>query len=263
MSDLTTKDIIDNVGENTVTSAIIKLMPNTERLDALVGYFYFSGFKEIYEQVEKVNVRILVGMELDPSIIDKLGLIEETELDNHLSSNLQPSKTTARKTYINNFAHVFNKTDIFDSKKSIEAFKVFLNKIKDGSLEIKKTPVPEHGKFYLMTFAEDKNSGGLIPGVEIMGSSNLTYSGLSGQGEHNKLLTESHYYNSDKEKFEKLWSNSENINIANISNFNEFENDLKSKLWVYAKPNPYHVYIRLLEEYFGDSEVENIKLQTK
>ena len=263
MPDLTTKDIIDNLGENTLTNAISKLMPSTERLDALVGYFYFSGFKEIYEQVEKVNVRILVGMELDPSIIDKLGLIEETELDNYLSSNLQPSKTAARNTYINNFAHVFNKTDIFDSKKSIEAFKVFLNKIKDGSLEIKKTPTPEHAKFYLMTFAEDKNSGGLIPGVEIMGSSNLTYSGLAGQGEHNRLLKESHYYNSDKEKFEKLWSNSENINIANISNFNEFENDLKNKLWVYAKPNPYHVYIRLLEEYFGDSEVENIETPNK
>lgn len=253
------KDIIDNLDGNTVASALTKLMPSTVRMDALVGYFYFSGFKEIYEEVKDIKIRILVGMEIDPSVINKLGQVNEADLDNHLLATPITSKTVAKRTYLDNFSAVFNNTDFFDSEKSIQAFKVFLQKVKDGSLEIKRTAGPEHGKFYLMTFSEDKSQEGLIPGIVIEGSSNLTYSGLAGQGEHNRILKETHYYESDKSKFERLWADSENIVIANKDNTKEFEKELKNRLWLYAKPEPYLVYIRLLEEYFGDVEVENFK----
>lgn len=263
MTDKITKDIIDNLDGNTVSLAIKKLMPSTKRLDALVGYFYFSGFKEIYAQVEDISVRILVGMELDPSVIEKLGLVDEIDLDNHLQSSPITSKTLARRTYIENFTAVFNKTDIFDSESSVKAFQVFLKKIKDGTLEIKRTAKPDHAKFYLMTFPDDSSQEGLIPGVVIEGSSNLTYSGLTGRGEHNRLLKETHYYNSDKEKFERLWADAENITIADANNAERFEEELKERLWLYAKPDPYLIYLRLLDEYFGDTDVENIKTPNK
>jgi superfamily II DNA or RNA helicase len=258
-----TKDIIDNLDGNTVAAALTKLMPSTQRLDALVGYFYFSGFKEIYKEVKNIKIRILVGLELDPSVVNKLGTINENELDNYLESKPIVSKTLARKTYLDNFSAVFNNTDIFDNDSSIKAFKVFLEKIKHGSLEIRRTSNPEHGKFYLMTFAEDKSQEGLIPGVVIEGSSNLTYSGLKGRGEHNRLLKETHYFLSDQVRFENLWKDSENITIADKSNVKEFETELKKRLWLYAQPDPYLVYVRLLDEYFGDTEVENLRTPGK
>gem|GEM_PF-3691308 len=44
---------------------------------------------------------------------------------------------------------VFNNSDMFDSRVNMEAMDLFINKIIDGSLQIKKTRSPNHSKLYL------------------------------------------------------------------------------------------------------------------
>jgi HKD family nuclease len=50
------------------------------------------------------------------------------------------------------------------------------------------------------------STNGITPGIVIEGSSNLTFSGLKGQGEHNRILMEKHYYEDDVKRFESVWN---------------------------------------------------------
>jgi len=146
---------IDNTKNNTLADSLEKILPSCDRIDALVGYFYFSGFQEIYRDLQDKKIRILVGMEMDEKMLDRLSKIDQLALDT-IPESINPtnSKTIAKTRYYDQFAAVFNKTDWFDNEESVQAFKVFLEKIKDGSLEIKKTAVPNHSKMYVMHFAE-------------------------------------------------------------------------------------------------------------
>ena len=44
------------------------ILPKSSSLDVLVGYFYFSGYKLISEQLKDKHVRILVGLDIDRNI---------------------------------------------------------------------------------------------------------------------------------------------------------------------------------------------------
>jgi hypothetical protein len=146
---------IDNTKDNTLANSLEKILPSCDRIDALVGYFYFSGFQEIYKDLQDKKIRILVGMEMDDSMLDRLSKIDQLDLDTIPPSiNRTSSKTVAKSRYYDQFAAVFNKTDWFDNEESVQAFKVFLNKIKDGTLEIKKTITPNHSKEYIIHFSE-------------------------------------------------------------------------------------------------------------
>ncbi|MCK5416315.1 helicase [Candidatus Parcubacteria bacterium] len=250
---------ITNEKENSLAEALKKILPSSEQLDALVGYFYFSGFQEIYKELQDQKIRILVGMEIDGKILDKISAIDLSELDNHLKPQTSTSKIASKENYYNEFSTIFNKTDLFDNSEALKAFDVFINKIKDGTLEIKKTSTNQHGKFYIFHYKEEFSQGGLQEGVVITGSSNLTYSGLKGQGEHNLILREDHYYNEHYNNFEKLWEDSDNIIIADQESSDEFLDKIKERIWLYAKPSPFHLYLRVLDEYFRIGDVEKMK----
>ncbi len=251
-------NLIDNTGSNTLSAALDSLLPNCDRIDALVGYFYFSGFREIYEKIIDKKIRILVGMELDDKVIAQLSRMDDTQIDQALSGEVSSSRLVVKQRYYEQLAAIVNRTDRFDSNRDVAAFNKFLEKIDDGSLEIRKTARREHGKFYILSYKGDvattENSG-----VVIMGSSNLTYSGLAGQGEHNYALTESHYYQQHSEKFERLWNDSEVIVIADKPRAEEFRRELEKRLWIYANPDPYHLYLRVLHEYFSLEKLESMK----
>lgn len=248
---------ITNTGENTLSNSLKNILPNCDRVDALVGYFYFSGFQDLYQELEDKKIRILVGMDIDKKIIDKISTIKN--LDENLSFTPVSVRSKVKEEYINNFSKFFNDTDNFDNESSIKAFEVFLRKIKDGSLEIKKSKEPQHGKFYILHNKSEFSTGGITPGLIIVGSSNLTYSGLSGQGEDNIILKEDYHYNERIKRFEELWNNSENITIVDINTADDFIEKVKSKIWLYQLPTPILMYYKVLCEYFSIQEIENMK----
>lgn len=241
---------ITNEKDNNLADKIKKILPSTDRIDTLVGYFYFSGFQEIYKELTDKKVRILVGMEMDENALKNISSLNIEELDDYMRPVKSKSKTVSRDNYYTEFSTVFNKTDYFDSDEAINAFEIFMNKIQDGSLEIRKTPRKQHGKVYIFHFKDEFTQGGLQPGVIIMGSSNLTYSGLKGQGEKNKYLPEKHYYDEEVNDFKALWDDSENIVITDKDHSDDFLVEIKKRIWLYAKPSPYHLYLRVLDEYF-------------
>lgn len=248
---------ITNIGTNTLSNSLKNILPQCDRIDALVGYFYFSGFKDLHHELKDKQIRILVGMDIDKKIIEKVSTLKNLDLESHVVDTKISSRSIVRDDYVENFSKIFNDTDYFDNDESQVAFEIFLDKIKDGSLQIKKTSTANHSKFYILhnkkEFAVD------TPGIVIEGSSNLTMSGLRGQAEHNRILVEKHYYEDDVKRFEGCWNDPENIIITDIDSSDHFVTEIKKRIWLYSLPDPLLMYYRVLSEYFSVNETEDMK----
>jgi len=147
---------ITNTGTNTLSAALKDILPNCDRVDALVGYFYFSGFRDLHKELQNKKIRILVGMDIDRKMIEKISALKDANLDSYLTDAKISSRAGVKENYFEIFSRVFNDTDYFDDTEAQEAFKSFLEKIKDGSLEIKKSAKANHSKFYILHMAEPR-----------------------------------------------------------------------------------------------------------
>ncbi len=232
-----------------LSNVISNILPSAKNLDFLIGYFYFSGFEEIYKGIENKKVRILVGMDIEQDIKNK---VKEFEYINAINQ----SRGKIRENYYNMFIEFFNKTNFFDTKKKQEAFKIYLDKIKNGSLEVRKTVQPNHAKLYLFENKDSHNNNGDFPGILITGSSNLSRMGLKGRAEINVELRDSVDFLEGKKIFDELWNRS--IKLISDDNFGEFERKVVKKIWFEKLFSPYLIYLRVLEEVFGKKDEQEI-----
>lgn len=128
--------------QNKLLSEIINgILPKSIAADILVGYFYFSGYKLISENLRDKKVRILVGLDIDTTITKNL-----REMDSLMNAN--KSRALIKEEYYDNFVRLFNETDFFDNQTKLDGFTLFYNKLKDGSLEIHKREDPCHSKLF-------------------------------------------------------------------------------------------------------------------
>ncbi|MGC8684016.1 MAG: hypothetical protein ACP5UJ_08820, partial [Athalassotoga sp.] len=95
-------EIITNQ-EEFLSKIMNDIIPTTKELLFLVGYFYFSGFEQIYESLKNKDVKILVGLDVD---IDYKKIIE---YENLISQSL--SKENVREQFEKYFVKLFNDTD--------------------------------------------------------------------------------------------------------------------------------------------------------
>ena len=178
-----------------------------------MGYFYFSGFQEIYEKVVDKNLKILVGLEIEQDLTNK---VREFEVLQETNS----PRGVIRDKYYESLVKLFNDTDFFDSQEKQDAFKLFLEKIENGTLEIKKTLHSNHAKLYVFENKEEFNQGGEYPGTVITGSSNLSHSGLKGRFEINVISREPANYQEAYSIFLELWKDA--VKIVDKDNLEDF-----------------------------------------
>lgn len=255
--------IIDNTSQ-TMHQALINALTSSEKVDIEVAFFYFSGWRLLAKYFKDKKVRILVGKYIDPEAIPELlSKIRQEGSDVDLEP-FQPRKTISsrvakKQTYIKSFTRLSNESALLDDSDVQEAYKMLEDKIADGSLEIKLTTRQEHGKMYILHNKPEFNQNGDYPGTVFMGSSNFTFQGLLNQGELNERYGDKERYQMYLKKFESLWADSENIDIATPENKDDILKKFKEELWIYSTPSPYTVYIRVLHELFGKESVESIK----
>jgi superfamily II DNA or RNA helicase len=240
---------ITNQAENSLSSHINNILPKTDKLDFLVGFFYFSGIKEIYENIKDKKMRILVGLNMETRILD---VLHDIELKAKKHSSIGASKQDIYDLLIK----IFSESDYFENTKTEEAFKIYYEKIKDGTLEIRKTNEPCHAKLYIFSYKETEN--GRDPGTVITGSSNLTYNGLTAQSEINVRLRNPDEHKEALHIFNTLWKDA--YVIAGKANFTEFEEQVMKRVWYEKLPIPYLMYVRALYEYFYIDTTQNVRL---
>lgn len=236
--------------EKLLSEVFNNILPSSQSLYFLVGYFYFSGFEEIYKNVEDKNIQILIGLDAEKDLFNKIREFE-------IIDGVNLSRGDVRKKFNESLVDIFNDTDFFDSVAKQDAFRIFIEKIKNGTLEIRKSLHPNHSKLYLFENKPEFSQGGEFPGTLITGSSNLSHSGLRGRHEINVVFRDEHF-KEGLDLFRSLWN--EAVHIVDKDNFNDFHKDVIQKIWIDKLPSPYLLYVRVLLEYFTIAKRDNIAL---
>ena len=247
---------IDNRNQ-TMLDALSNALETSDRVDICVGYFYFSGFQLLAEKLKDKKIRIIVGKELDPDCIPeivKYSRIQDVNLDKYGLRKPTNSHLQMRQNYLDALVGFVNDSDTFDSPENELGFEMFISKLVDGSLEIRKTIEDYHGKFYVIHNKKELSHNGDFPGTIFHGSSNFTYRGLSGQDELNDVSREISKFNEGIKIFEEQWSSSKSISIVDAASAKDFISELKEKLCIYQIPSPHNMYLRVLAEIYGSAE---------
>lgn len=235
--------------EKFLSDIINGILPKTDTVYILVGYFYFSGYMQLSENLKDKRIRILVGLDVDLQVSKYIREIEAIR-DSFVSRNI------IKEEYYKQFVKIFNDSDFLDTADKLEQFKMFYEKILDGTLEIRKTLEPCHSKMYLFAYNDLMNEGGELPGVLITGSSNLSYQGLKGRLELNARFNDKQDYVEGEKLFNELWETS--VVIVGKDNLNDWNNKVMTRIWYDKIYSPYLMYIRVLKEYFNIPALNNI-----
>jgi len=251
--------VIDNKSIK-LKDALNNILPTSDRIDIFTAYFYFGGFSEIYKAAKDKKIRLLIGKELDLSAIDEItkALREDNgyDLSDFASRKKSGSLMILEENILKTLSVLINETELFDKEGNYEALEIFFDKIRDGTLEIRKTIKDEHAKFYISHNKPLNSQNGDYPGTVIMGSSNFTSRGLSNQGELNEVFRDREHYNTYLNIFEEQWNDSNSIKIADIKKSEKFIDFIKKNTWIFNVQKPYDIYNRILNEIFKEVDYD-------
>jgi len=232
-SDLT---FITNQRNQTLLDRFKVLIKDTEFFDVLVGYFYTSGFHELYKSLENTEkIRILVGISTNKEVVR---LIERKESEGQ--SKIQFSHAEVKQEFEKSIVEEMEFSE--DNISVEEGVLKFIEWLKNGKLEIKAYPTENiHAKLYIMTFKKEDRDIGRV----ITGSSNFTQAGLRKNLEFNVELKTKADYDFAKNKFNELWEDAVDIKDKYIES-------IQMKTWLNNSVTPYQLYLKFLYEYFKD-----------
>lgn len=258
--------LIDNKSK-TLQEALKNALPSADRVDILTAYFYFSGFSALVDHLKDKKIRILVGKTIDPNAVDDLSSAMKIDPSVDLAAfqnrnHLNLTRTQKKAEYLESFVKLFNKSSLseaFDGTEDQRMHKIFENKLKDGSLEIRMTNEQNHAKAYILTNKPEFSQGGDYKGNVYTGSNNFTFNGLVGQGELAMSFRDNEKYEELENHFNNLWSDSNTIDIQTEESNDDFIQEIKKKLWIHAAPEPYKIFVRVLYELYAEVEDEDVK----
>jgi superfamily II DNA or RNA helicase/HKD family nuclease len=192
-------NFITNNKKSDLKKRLIELISKSEELKFLVGFFYFSGIRELYFALQKnpeVSVKILVGLNVDRF---NHGLIEYAQTD-------QSSDEEKTYKFFESIKKSLN-TEYFDTEEFYQQVRYFVDLIKSDKLIIRKTYEPNHAKLYIFKLEQDQVGKNTL---FITGSSNLTQAGLSTQNEFNVEISD-YGFEDAEEYFDNLWRQATSI----------------------------------------------------
>ncbi len=227
--------IFDNI-DRPLLPALQQTMNVAYRADFCVGYFNLRGWRAIDEGVnawaggDNANCRLLVGMHQHPRehLRKAYGIgDEETLLDNSTANQMKKD-----------LAADFRQQLMLGLPTNADeaGLQRLANQIRSGKLVVKLFMRHQlHAKLYLL-HRTDYNT----PIVGYLGSSNLTFSGLSGQGELNIDVVEQDAGGKLSQWFEDRWEDHWCVDISQelVAIIDES--------WASEKLTPpYHVYLKM------------------
>ena len=242
--------ITNNTGQKALKSRLNTLISISEELKFLVGFFYFSGWKEVYESLkanENIKFRLLVGLQVDKLVYDNLveyGYQEERTSDEDRFNAFMSSLSKALNT------------DNVDTEEFYNQVFFFLEMIEQGRLVIRKTKNPNHAKVYIFKLNQTQSEIQGMKGQFITGSSNLTSAGLGGQEEFNVEIKDYGFEDADN-YFEALWV--EAAPITEVPPKKQILIDYVGTKTLAAKVTPFEAYTLILKTYLDLQQTKHIR----
>ena len=242
--------ITNNTGQKALKSRLNTLISISDELKFLVGFFYFSGWKEVYESLkanENIKLRLLVGLQVDKLVYDNLvefGYQEERTSDEDRFNAFMSSLSKALNT------------DNVDTEEFYNQVFFFLEMIEQGRLIIRKTKNPNHAKVYIFKLNQHQADIQGMKGQFITGSSNLTSAGLGGQEEFNVEIKDYGFEDADS-YFEALWNDA--APITEVPPKKQILIDYVGTKTLAAKVTPYEAYALILKTYLDLQQTKHIR----
>jgi superfamily II DNA or RNA helicase len=235
--------IFDNI-EKYLEEGLNETLKTSKRADFCIGYFNLRGWKKVAGQVDKIegdylpeeidddkkyHCRLLIGMQKlpDDEIKDFFSGESSKTIDNNLANELKKKIAKQFKEQL---------TIGSPTNEDERTLKILSNQLKAGKVIIKlylRTNL--HAKLYL-TFRDDYSN----PIVGFVGSSNLTFAGISKQGELNVDVVEKDAAQKLANWFQARWDDKWCVDITK-----ELA-DIIDNSWASEELySPFHVYLKV------------------
>ncbi len=241
------KAFITNEKTQTLKKRLTELIEHSQELKFLVGFFYFSGWSEIYDSLKDrtdLEIKVLVGLDVDRKLFR---ILEYAQDQDNLSGDDKADNFFKSLSVALNSEEL----DVEDFYKQVNCFAELIEKDK---LIIKKTTEPNHAKLYIFKIKEHLK--GIANCKFITGSSNLTRAGIREQNEFNVEIGD---YGTDKAEdyFDKLWEPA--IEITEEPKRRADLLDLIRNRSQAADVTPFEAYVKVLKTYIDLQKQKQIK----
>jgi len=224
---------------------LIELIKKSDELKFLVGFFYFSGIRELYKGLKEnpnQKIKVLVGLNVDAT---NYGMIELADEDDQISDEEKTFK------FFESIKKSLN-TETFDTQEFYEQVKFFIQLIRDDKLVIRKTFSPNHAKLYLFKLEEGQVGR---KNLFITGSSNLTRAGLSTQNEFNVEISDFGFEDAEK-YFDELWD--EAVKITEHDESKKKLVEIVEKETLIKEISPFEAFVIVLKTYLDSFESRDV-----
>jgi superfamily II DNA or RNA helicase len=238
-------DIIDNRNEKLVEH-INLLLDSTEKARFAVGYFFLSGFQSIFEELQNVKeLRLLIGNTTNLETLEQLaeGHRRLEQVVEIAEAQLYVKRADARQMGVDTAENISQSVEFMDQSDEAEALiKSLVQMIAEKRLLVRVyTKGRLHAKAYIFDYRQD---GRYEKGAAIIGSSNLTLSGLSHNTELNVVVQGAANHSALCRWFDELWGEAED--------FDESLMEAMKASWGFALVKPYDIYMKTLYELVKD-----------
>jgi len=244
---MTSHDIIDNRNEK-LAHHINTILQGTEEAKFAVGYFFLSGFDAIKDRLKDLKeLRLLIGNTTNQATLEQLSegfkrleLVEQAEKEMRFVRRGEARRI--KEETADNLRQVIELTDQTDEKE--EVLVTLARLIEEKRLKIRVYSKGRlHAKAYIFDYGKVFGKDGKPidreeKGIAIVGSSNLTLSGVTHNTELNVLVQGNANHSELTKWFEELWNESQEFDDVLM-------NELKQS-WAMAPVRPYDIYMKTL-----------------
>lgn len=240
-------DIIDNRNEKLVDH-INLILSSCELARFAVGYFFLSGLTSIAEKLAKVKeLRLLIGNTTNRETLEQLAegyrrlelVAEATEAQNY------PKKTESKRMSGETAENIRSSIELMDQTDEDENLvKTLVKMIEEKRLKVcVYTKGRMHAKAYIFDYGAVYDRDGKPvdrheTGIAIVGSSNLTLSGVTHNTELNVVVQGNDNHTELVRWFDDLWGESQDFDEALMQ-------EMKQS-WAVAPVRPYDIYMKTL-----------------
>ena len=243
-----THDIVDNRTEKLVDH-INRMLDTTETARFAVGYFFLSGLESIADRLEAVKeLRLLIGNTTNRETIEQLaeGYRRLELVQNAIEEQSYPKRTENSRmtnetaTSIRSVVEHMEQTD-----QGEYLVKTLVRMISEKRLKVRVyTKGRLHAKAYIFDYYDTlfDRVGRAIErhekGIAVVGSSNLTLSGVSHNTELNVVVQGNDNHTQLVRWFDELWDEAQ-----------EFDEKLMQEMqqsWAIVPARPYDIYMKTL-----------------
>src|SRR4030042_1122179 len=238
---------ITNESDKKLKGRIAELIGHSKELKFLVGFFYFSGIRELYNSLKNnpnIQLDVLVGLNVDKTVH---GLSEYSDNTKGLTDKEKFEQ------FLGSISKSINSDD-FDNQVFYNQARFFIEPIKRDKLRIRKTYDPNHAKLYIFKIKDELAD--LKKSFFITGSSNLTKAGLSQQDEFNVEISD-YGAREAEDYFDGLWE--EAIQVTEIASFKDRLIDLLERKTLLTEVTPYEAFALVLKTYIELQDQKQIK----